>query len=134
MLTRNQGLPEPGKHTVFDDSQTIDLDTVPLNGGCLLKTLVLGIDPYVDMLMKVNPFLLKYVTPANIYITRWLTRKANRMALLVSAAIFLLTLSAQNVYPRSRRRCPDGDSVVQSWGPCLRHDTYVVRSMSRERY
>ena len=35
----------PGKTTVYDDSQTIDLDTVPLNGGFLVKTLVLSIDP-----------------------------------------------------------------------------------------
>lgn len=38
--------PVPGKTTVCDTTQTIDLDTVPLNGGFLLKTLVLSIDPY----------------------------------------------------------------------------------------
>ena len=39
--------PEPGKHTVYDDSELIDLDTVPLNGGALLKVLVVSIDPYM---------------------------------------------------------------------------------------
>ena len=39
--------PEPGKHTVWDDSELIDLDTVPLNGGALLKVLVVSIDPYM---------------------------------------------------------------------------------------
>lgn len=41
-----QGLPQPGKATVYDTSQTIDLDNVPLDGGFLVKLLVLSIDPY----------------------------------------------------------------------------------------
>jgi NADPH-dependent curcumin reductase CurA len=41
------GYPEPGKTLVYDDANTIDLETVPLNGGFLLKTLVLSIDPYM---------------------------------------------------------------------------------------
>jgi len=36
---------------VYDDSQTIDIDNVPLHGGILLKTLVLSIDPYLRGLM-----------------------------------------------------------------------------------
>lgn len=46
------GYPEPGKTTVYDDSQTIDIDNVPLNGGFLLKTLVLSIDPYLRGRMR----------------------------------------------------------------------------------
>ncbi|KAJ7617351.1 hypothetical protein FB45DRAFT_933982 [Roridomyces roridus] len=38
--------PVPGETTVYDTSQTIDIDTVPLNGGFLIKTLVLSVDPY----------------------------------------------------------------------------------------
>lgn len=41
------GYPIPGKTTVHDTSQTIDLDNVPLEGGILIKTLVLSIDPYL---------------------------------------------------------------------------------------
>ncbi|KAH8804273.1 NAD-P-binding protein [Flagelloscypha sp. PMI_526] len=41
-----QGYPEPGKTTVYDDSETIDLDFVALNGGVLVKTLVINIEPY----------------------------------------------------------------------------------------
>ncbi|OSX59414.1 hypothetical protein POSPLADRAFT_1075592 [Postia placenta MAD-698-R-SB12] len=41
------GHPVPGRTTVYDDSQTIDPDTVPLNGGFLVKTLVISIDPYI---------------------------------------------------------------------------------------
>lgn len=37
----------PGKTTVYDDSQTIDLDAVALDGGYLIKVLVLSIDPYM---------------------------------------------------------------------------------------
>ncbi|OSD00542.1 NAD-P-binding protein [Trametes coccinea BRFM310] len=46
------GLPEPGKTVVYDDSETIDPDTVPLNGGFLVKILVLSIDPYLRGKMR----------------------------------------------------------------------------------
>ncbi|KAJ7616640.1 hypothetical protein FB45DRAFT_1008071 [Roridomyces roridus] len=39
--------PVPGKTTVYDTSASIDLDAVPLNGGILLKVLVLSVDPYM---------------------------------------------------------------------------------------
>lgn len=41
------GYPVPGKTTVQDVSQTIDLENVPLDGGFLLKVLVVSIDPYM---------------------------------------------------------------------------------------
>ncbi|TFK55594.1 alcohol dehydrogenase [Heliocybe sulcata] len=47
------GIPQPGKATVYDGSQTIDPDTVPLNGSFLVKTLVLSIDPF--MVGKMRP-------------------------------------------------------------------------------
>ncbi|KAJ8474584.1 hypothetical protein ONZ45_g15904 [Pleurotus djamor] len=46
------GFPIPGRTTVYDDSQTIDLDNVPLNGGILVKTLVLSMDPYLRGKMR----------------------------------------------------------------------------------
>lgn len=46
------GYPEPGKTTVYDESQTIDIDNIPLHGGFLLKTLVLSIDPYLRGRMR----------------------------------------------------------------------------------
>lgn len=46
------GYPEPGKTTVYDESQTIDLDSVPLNGGVLVKILVVSIDPYLRGKMR----------------------------------------------------------------------------------
>lgn len=42
-----KGYPVPGKATIYDASQTIDLNAVPLNGGFLLKTLALSIDPFM---------------------------------------------------------------------------------------
>ncbi|KAJ6530953.1 hypothetical protein DFH09DRAFT_994341 [Mycena vulgaris] len=39
--------PIPGKTTVYDTSETIDLENVPLNGGVLIKVLVLSVDPYM---------------------------------------------------------------------------------------
>ncbi|KAJ3549404.1 hypothetical protein NM688_g5179 [Phlebia brevispora] len=44
--------PEPGKHIIYDDSQTIDLDNVPLNGGVLVKVLVFSNDPYLRERMR----------------------------------------------------------------------------------
>jgi NADPH-dependent curcumin reductase CurA len=46
------GYPVPGETTVYDTTKTIDLETVPLNGGFLLKTLVLSVDPYFRALMR----------------------------------------------------------------------------------
>lgn len=54
------GVPEPGKTTVYDESQTIDLENVPLNGGVLLKTLVLSIDPYLRGRMR-SPEVKSYI-------------------------------------------------------------------------
>ncbi|KZT42581.1 alcohol dehydrogenase [Sistotremastrum suecicum HHB10207 ss-3] len=49
------GLPVPGKTTRIDSSQTIDLETVPLNGGYLIKVLYLSADPYQRSKMKADP-------------------------------------------------------------------------------
>jgi len=49
----------PGKTTVYDASQSIDLDTVPLDGGVLVKTLVLSIDPYLRGRMR-DPSIESY--------------------------------------------------------------------------
>ncbi|CCO32505.1 hypothetical protein BN14_06565 [Rhizoctonia solani AG-1 IB] len=38
--------PVPGETTVYETSETIDLDSVALDGGILTKTLYLSIDPY----------------------------------------------------------------------------------------
>lgn len=46
------GFPEPGKTTVYDESQIIDLDNVALNGGMLVKTTYLSIDPYLRFRMR----------------------------------------------------------------------------------
>lgn len=34
------GMPVPGKTTIWDTSETLDLDNVPLEGGALVKILV----------------------------------------------------------------------------------------------
>uniref|UniRef100_A0A0W0GAY4 Enoyl reductase (ER) domain-containing protein n=1 Tax=Moniliophthora roreri TaxID=221103 RepID=A0A0W0GAY4_MONRR len=47
--------PEPGKTIVYDSTPTIDLENVPLNGGFLLKTLVLSVDPYMRGRMRPGP-------------------------------------------------------------------------------
>ncbi|KAI8989081.1 NAD-P-binding protein [Trametes punicea] len=59
------GYPEPGKTTVYDDSQTIDPDTTPLNGGFLVKVLVLSVDPYLRGKMR-DPSKKSYSDPFTI--------------------------------------------------------------------
>ncbi|KAJ7616654.1 hypothetical protein FB45DRAFT_934669 [Roridomyces roridus] len=39
--------PIPGETTVYDTTETIDVENVPLNGGILVKVLVLSVDPYM---------------------------------------------------------------------------------------
>lgn len=46
------GYPVPGQTTAYDDSEKIDPETVALNGGFLVKTLVLSIDPYLRGRMR----------------------------------------------------------------------------------
>ncbi|PPQ74017.1 hypothetical protein CVT26_006956 [Gymnopilus dilepis] len=42
-----EGLPEPGRTTIYDTTELIDLDALELEGGFLLKTLELSVDPYM---------------------------------------------------------------------------------------
>ncbi|KAJ6627985.1 hypothetical protein B0H10DRAFT_2281963 [Mycena sp. CBHHK59/15] len=46
------GLPVPGEHLVYDGSRSIDLDSVPLNGGFLTKTLMLSPEPFLRERMR----------------------------------------------------------------------------------
>jgi hypothetical protein len=46
------GYPEPGKTTVYDTKETIDVQTVELKGGFLVKTLELSVDPYMRGRMR----------------------------------------------------------------------------------
>ncbi|KAJ6492666.1 hypothetical protein DFH09DRAFT_947211 [Mycena vulgaris] len=62
--------PIPGETTVYDTSKEIDLEAAPLNGGFLIRTLVLSIDPYmingygVGVLRSENP---KVVAGKHVY-------------------------------------------------------------------
>lgn len=57
------GYPVPGKTLVYDESQTIDLENEPLNGGILVKVVVLSIDPYLRRKMldpSIPSFLVSF--------------------------------------------------------------------------
>ncbi|KAF9464080.1 hypothetical protein BDZ94DRAFT_1217248 [Collybia nuda] len=56
------GYPEPGKTTIYDAMTTIDIDNVSLNGGFVLKTLVLSIDPLMRGMMC-SPETIAYPRP-----------------------------------------------------------------------
>ena len=51
-LPHHLGYPEPGKTTVYDTTEKIDLQTVALDGGILIKTLELSVDPYLRSQMR----------------------------------------------------------------------------------
>ena len=55
-----QGFPEPGKTTVYDTSEKIDVEKVPLNGGLLIRVLELSIDPYMRNRMR-EPSIKSYL-------------------------------------------------------------------------
>ncbi|KZP05193.1 alcohol dehydrogenase [Athelia psychrophila] len=57
--------PVPGQTFVYDDSPTIDLNTVPLHGGILVKTIVLSSDPYLRGRMH-PPEVKSYMPPMEI--------------------------------------------------------------------
>lgn len=61
----NPGFPEPGNTTVYDMSESIDVDKVPLNGGLLIKVLELSIDPYMRNRMR-EPSIKSYLVSASI--------------------------------------------------------------------
>jgi NADPH-dependent curcumin reductase CurA len=42
----------PGQHTKYDDTPTINLRDVPLNGGFLTKTLMLSVDTVIRARMS----------------------------------------------------------------------------------
>jgi hypothetical protein len=46
------GFPVAGQDLTYDDTATIDLDTVPLNGGVLVRVLSVSIDPYLRGRMR----------------------------------------------------------------------------------
>jgi len=52
MLVGNAGVPQPGKTMIYDDKSQIDPERVPLNGGVLIKTLELAIDPFMRGRMR----------------------------------------------------------------------------------
>ena len=55
--------PIPGQHIIYDESQTIDLDNVPVNGGILVKILALSIDPYLRRMMVDPKIPSNFVSP-----------------------------------------------------------------------
>ena len=62
------GYPEPGKTTVFDESQTIELENIDLNGGFLVKMLYLSVDPYFRARMRepqIKSYLVSSFSRAN---------------------------------------------------------------------
>ncbi|KAF7321160.1 PKS-ER domain-containing protein [Mycena chlorophos] len=46
------GFPVPGETLIYDTTETIDPENVPLNGGFLVKVLVLSVDPYLRGLLR----------------------------------------------------------------------------------
>ncbi|KAF8321735.1 alcohol dehydrogenase [Clavulina sp. PMI_390] len=59
--------PLPGEHLIYQpDSETIDLENVPLDGGVLVKTLYASIDPYMRGRMR-DPKVPSYSSPFELH-------------------------------------------------------------------
>lgn len=56
------GRPNSDKTIVYDDSATIDLDNVALNGGFLVKTVALSLDFFIALKMRNPNIPLPYVS------------------------------------------------------------------------
>ena len=59
-----QGLPVLDKTIIFKN-ETIDLETIQLNGGILVKALYLSIDPYLQSFMR-DPSVKSFAPPFNV--------------------------------------------------------------------
>ncbi|KAL1733717.1 hypothetical protein EV714DRAFT_246387 [Schizophyllum commune] len=57
--------PVIGEHLVYDDSRTIDPDTVPLNGGYLTKALYFSPEPYMRVRMR-DENIIDYSSPMKV--------------------------------------------------------------------
>ncbi|KAF9040089.1 alcohol dehydrogenase [Panaeolus papilionaceus] len=56
-----EGYPEIGKTVLYDTSQKIDPETVPLDGGFLVKSLEISVDPYMRGRMR-DPKIWSYAS------------------------------------------------------------------------
>ena len=54
-------VPIKGEHLIYDDSRTIDLENVPLNGGFLTKTVILSAEPFMRVRMVCVTFFFLLV-------------------------------------------------------------------------
>lgn len=52
LSSRPDGFPIPGEHLIVTNDATIDLDSVALDGGLLVKTIALSVDPYYRLKMN----------------------------------------------------------------------------------
>ncbi|KZO91022.1 NAD(P)-binding protein [Calocera viscosa TUFC12733] len=64
-ISRPEGFPDLSKDFQYEDSRTIDPDTVDLNGGFLTKTKFLSVDPY--MRGRMDPGTFMEWTPGQIW-------------------------------------------------------------------
>ncbi|KAK7458800.1 hypothetical protein VKT23_009806 [Stygiomarasmius scandens] len=58
------GLPEPGKSALYDTTNTIDPEAVPLNGSVLIKLLYISIDPLMRGQMRDSSLPSSFPFPA----------------------------------------------------------------------
>lgn len=63
-IAKPSGNFEPGVHTKYVEEE-IDLDTVPLNGGVLIKTIALSSDPYI-LYRTLGPKMPSFCQPLDI--------------------------------------------------------------------
>ena len=114
--------PDPGKTTVYSDSETIDLEAAPLNGGFLVKTIALSIDPYLRGRMRdpgtkdhfVSTESLAYWMVTRTYIIRLASLYSWKPVSVSNNVCTGFNDLSQDCKLRSRSRPPLGASCYKS--------------------
>jgi len=102
-VSHQTGLPEPGVHTKYVEEQ-LDTDTVPLNGGVLIKTLAISSDPYLRYRMRdpsipffAPPFVLGQ--PLDNSVVGVIARSEDPNFALGDLVVAFSTFETYSVYP-----------------------------------
>lgn len=66
MTAAGAGYPDAEKTFAYDEAQTIDVETAPLRGGVLVKTLVLSVDPYLRARVR-EPHVPSYIVSTSTF-------------------------------------------------------------------
>ncbi|KAJ7676982.1 hypothetical protein DFH06DRAFT_1317581 [Mycena polygramma] len=118
------GYPVPGETTVYDTTQTIDLETAPLDGGFLIKTLVLSVDPYFRLSSRLTSLLSESALPWMDMVWGVVLRSENP-TVKVGKHVSGITICAETPCTRNTPSSQLGDLHILEKHPDLPWSAYV---------